>query len=84
MDIVLHIRCDGLRVVEIGDFELIKLHKRTINIDYLFIKKMKKTKKNENTNYDPYENQLRLDSLDPYEGLIRSNIFIKRKKKHVD
>ena len=45
---------------------------------------MKKTKKNENTNYDPYENQLRLDSLDPYEGLIRSNIFIKRKKKHVD
>ena len=45
---------------------------------------MKKIKKNENTNYDPYENPLRLDGLDPYEGLIKLNIFIKRKKKHVD
>ena len=45
---------------------------------------MKKNKKNVNTNYDPYEHSLRLDQLDPYEGLIKSNIFGKQKKKNVD
>ncbi len=45
---------------------------------------MKRNKKNENTNYDPYEHSLRLDQLDPYEGLIKSNILSKQKKKNVD
>ncbi len=40
---------------------------------------MKKNKKHINTNYDPYEHSLRLDKLDPYEGLIKSNILSKQK-----
>ena len=44
---------------------------------------MRKTKRNQNSNsypYDPYEDSLKLDKLDPYEGLIKSNLFIKTKE----
>ena len=39
---------------------------------------MRKTKKNQNNNPDPYEDMIRLEQLDPYETLIRLNKFPKR------
>ena len=40
---------------------------------------MKKTKRNEKFNPDPYEDIVRLEKLDPYETLIKSNVFLKKK-----
>ena len=34
---------------------------------------MKKNKKYHNTSPDPYEDMIRLEELDPYEALIKSN-----------
>ena len=34
---------------------------------------MKKTKKNHSIRPDPYEDMIRLEQLDPYEALIKSN-----------
>ena len=34
-----------------------------------------------NNNPDPYEDRIRLEQLDPYEALIKSNNFIKKTKK---
>ena len=42
---------------------------------------MRKTKRNQKSNpdrYDPYEESLRLENLDPYEALIQSNLFEKK------
>ena len=41
---------------------------------------MKKNKKNNNTSPDPYEDMLRLERLDPYEALIKSNNSLKKNK----
>ena len=38
--------------------------------------KMKKSKKN-NSDPEPYEDRIRLEHLDPYEALIKSNHFKK-------
>ena len=40
---------------------------------------MRKTKKNYQTNPDPYEDIIRLEKLDPYETLI--DVFAQHKKK---
>ena len=41
---------------------------------------MKKTKKIETSNsFDPYEDIVKLEKLDPYETLIKSSVFIKKK-----
>ncbi len=42
---------------------------------------MRKTKKNHYSSPDPYEDMIRLRKLDPYEGLIKSNEFLKEKHK---
>ena len=42
---------------------------------------MRKTKKNLQDSPDPYEDMIRLNKLDPYEGLIKSNNFLKENYK---
>ena len=42
---------------------------------------MRKIKKNRPCNPDPYEDMIRLKKLDPYEGLIKSNNFLKENNK---
>ena len=42
---------------------------------------MRKTKKNHQSSPDPYEDMIRLKNLDPYEGLIKSNNFLKENNK---
>ncbi len=39
---------------------------------------MRKTKKNYQTNPDPYEDIIRLEKLHPYEALIKLNNYIKK------
>ena len=38
-------------------------------------------KKKNNSDLDPYENIVRLEKLDPYEALIKSNFLSKQKNK---
>ena len=38
---------------------------------------MRKTKENHKSNPDPYEDIIRLEQLDPYEALIKSEKFLK-------
>ncbi len=45
---------------------------------------MKKTKRNEKCNPDPYEDVVRLGKLDPYEALITSQVFQKQKNKFIE
>ena len=40
---------------------------------------MRKTKKDHKSNPDPYEDMIRSEGLDPYEALIKSKIFLKKK-----
>ncbi len=40
---------------------------------------MKKTKENQKSSPDLYEDMIRLDKLDAYEAQIKSNFFLKRK-----
>ena len=40
---------------------------------------MRKTKKNHESSPDPYEDMIRLEQLDPYEALIKSKNFLKKK-----
>jgi hypothetical protein len=42
---------------------------------------MRKTMKKHQSSPDPYEDMIRLKKLDPYEGLIKSNIFQKEDNK---
>ena len=42
---------------------------------------MRKTKKNYQSITDPYEDTIKLKKLDPYEGLIKSNNFLKENNK---
>ncbi len=42
---------------------------------------MKKTKKNNFSDPDPYEDMLRLEKLDPYEALIKSKVLFKQTNK---
>ena len=42
---------------------------------------MRKTKKNHNSYPDPYEDMIRLEQLDPYEALIKSNNLLKNNNK---
>ena len=42
---------------------------------------MKKNKKNNITNPDPYEDIVRLENLDPYESVIKLNMLLKQNKK---
>ena len=42
---------------------------------------MRKTKKIQKTNPDPYEDMVRLEGLDPYETLIKSNNIFKKNNK---
>tara|TARA_B100000965_G_C18979908_1_gene493550 strand:- start:268 stop:405 length:138 start_codon:yes stop_codon:yes gene_type:complete len=44
---------------------------------------MRKTKKNNESNPDPYEDIIRLDKLDPYESLIKSNNFLKKNNQSI-
>ena len=44
---------------------------------------MRKTKKNLQDSPDPYEDMIRLDQLDPYESLIKSNNFFKKSHKKI-
>ncbi len=44
---------------------------------------MKKTKRNNESNPDPYEDIVRLHKLDPYETLIKTNNIYKQNKKSV-
>ena len=48
-------------------------------ISYILIKEMKKSKKHQNSKPEPYEDMIRLEQLDPYEALIKSNYFFKKK-----
>ena len=46
---------------------------------------MKKTKRHEKINsYDPYEDFVKLDKLDAYEGQIKSNFLLKKNKKSIE
>ena len=42
---------------------------------------MTKTTKNPQSIPDPYEDVIRLEKLDPYEALIKSNNFLKKNHK---
>ncbi len=42
---------------------------------------MRKTKNNLKVNPDPYEDRIRLEKLDPYEALIKSNNSLKKTNK---
>ena len=42
---------------------------------------MRKTKQNYQSSPDPYEFIIRLNKLDPYEGIIKSNDFLKENNK---
>ena len=44
---------------------------------------MKKTKKDHQSSPDPYEDVIRLEQLDPYEALIKSNNFLKKNHKQI-
>ena len=44
---------------------------------------MRKTKKNHECNPDPYEDMIRLEQLDPYEALIKSNNLLKKDIKSI-
>ena len=45
---------------------------------------MKKTKKDNHINPEPYEDIVRLEKLDPYEALIKSTLIIKQNNKSID
>ena len=45
---------------------------------------MRKIKKNQKGNPDPYEDHLRLEKLDPYEALIKFNYFLKNNNKSIE
>ena len=42
---------------------------------------MRKNKNNHQSIPDPYEDMIRLKKLDPYEGLIKLNNFLKENNK---
>ena len=42
---------------------------------------MRKTKKKQKNNPDPYEDMIRFEKLDPYEALIKSSVFFKENNK---
>ena len=44
---------------------------------------MKKSKKNNQSNPDPYEDIVRLEKLDPYEALLKSTVFHKKDNKFI-
>ena len=44
---------------------------------------MRKTKKDQKSNPDPYEDMIRLEKLDPYEAQIKSNIFLTENNKSI-
>ena len=44
---------------------------------------MKKTKKYHEKSPEPYEDMIRLESLDPYESLIKSKNFLKKDNKAI-
>ena len=44
---------------------------------------MKRTKKNNKSNPDPYEGMLKLEKIDPYESLINSSLFHKKNNKSI-
>ena len=43
---------------------------------------MRKTRENQKSNPDPYEDMVRIEKLDPYEKLIKLPVF-KRKNKSI-
>tara|TARA_Y100001968_G_C19246571_1_gene662198 strand:- start:215 stop:343 length:129 start_codon:yes stop_codon:yes gene_type:complete len=42
---------------------------------------MKNTTRNNHSKPDPYEDMLKLEKLDPYEALIKSNMLLKQNNK---
>ena len=44
---------------------------------------MKKPKRNNESNPEPYEDMIRLKKLDPYEELIKSNNFQKENNQSI-
>ena len=42
---------------------------------------MRKNKKKNHTYSDPYEDMIRLEQLDPYEALIKSNNSLRKNQK---
>jgi len=44
---------------------------------------MKKSTRNNQANTDPYEDMVRLQKLDAYEALIKSNFLHKKKNKSI-
>ncbi len=42
---------------------------------------MRKTNKNQKSSPDPYEDMIRLEQLDPYEGLIKS--YLRKNTKQI-
>tara|TARA_Y100001968_G_scaffold313434_1_gene337656 strand:+ start:488 stop:625 length:138 start_codon:yes stop_codon:yes gene_type:complete len=44
---------------------------------------MKKSKKNNQRNPDPYEDIVRLEKLDPYEALIKSTVLHNQNNKFI-
>ena len=42
---------------------------------------MRKNKRNNLSNFDPYEYYLRIDGLDSYEALIKINLLLKQNNK---
>ena len=45
---------------------------------------MKKTKINIENNPDPYKDMLKLEKLDPYEALIKSDLVLIAPKKNIE
>ncbi len=45
---------------------------------------MKKIKRDNKNNPEPYEDAVKFEQLDPYESLIKSNFFSKSKNKYVE
>ena len=45
---------------------------------------MRRNKRNNQSNPDPYEDSLRVEGLDPYEALIKSNRLLKQNNKSLE
>ena len=45
---------------------------------------MRKSKKNNQSNPEPYEDMIRSEKLDPYEAQIKSNFIIKQSNKCIE
>ena len=45
---------------------------------------MRKTKRSNKNNPEPYEDMLRIENLDPYEAQIKSKLLLNQNNTHIE